>query len=49
MPKIDAYEAEILRDFEEGKLKSIANKEEFAKLKAAARATSKDQRVNSQT
>ena len=47
MPKIDAYEEEVLVAFEEGKLKSIATKEELAKFKAAARATAiKDRRVN---
>jgi predicted DNA binding CopG/RHH family protein len=47
MPKIDAYELEILNAFEEGALKSVATKAELAKLKAAARATAiKDRRVN---
>ncbi len=47
MPKIDAYEQEILKAFEKGKLKSVATKSELAKLKAAARATAiKDRRVN---
>ncbi len=37
----------MLRDFERGELKSIATKEELARLKAAARATAlKDRRVN---
>jgi predicted DNA binding CopG/RHH family protein len=47
MPKIDAYEQEVLGAFERGKLKSVATKAELAKFKAAARATAiKDRRVN---
>jgi predicted DNA binding CopG/RHH family protein len=47
MPKIDAYEQEVLDAFEKGKLKSIATKAELARLKAAARAAGlKDRRVN---
>jgi predicted DNA binding CopG/RHH family protein len=47
MPKIDAYEAEVLSAFEKGTLKSVATKAELAKFKAAARATAiKDRRVN---
>lgn len=47
MPKIDAYEREILGSFEKGKLKSVATKAELARFKAAARATAiKDRRVN---
>ena len=47
MPKLDAYEREVLEAYEKGKLKSIATKGELAKLKAAARATAiKDRRVN---
>lgn len=47
MPKIDAYEQEVLAAFEKGQLKSVATKAELAKLKAAARATGiKDRRVN---
>lgn len=47
MPKVDAYEQEILKAFEHGKLKSVATKSELEKLKAAARATAiKDRRVN---
>lgn len=47
MPKIDAYEEEVVGAFEEGKLSSVATKEELAKFKAAARATAiKDRRVN---
>lgn len=47
MAKTDAYETEILKSFEEGKLKSVATKAELERLKAAARATAiKDRRVN---
>jgi predicted DNA binding CopG/RHH family protein len=47
MPKIDAYEQEVLDAFEKRKLKSVATKAELAQLKAAARATGlKDRRVN---
>lgn len=47
MSKIDAYELEILKAFEKGKLKSVATKGELEKFKAAARATAiKDCRVN---
>lgn len=47
MPKIDAYEQEILGAFEKGKLKSVVTKAELVKLKAAARATAiKNRRVN---
>ncbi|MBX3650644.1 MAG: hypothetical protein KF771_04670 [Burkholderiales bacterium] len=47
MPKIDAYEKEVLGAFDKGKLASVASKAEIAKLKAAARATAiKDRRVN---
>ena len=47
MPKIDAYEAEVLSAFEKGTLKSVATKAELAKFKAVARATAiKDRRVN---
>lgn len=47
MPKIDAYEAEVLSAFEKGALKSVATKSALLKLKAAARATAiKDRRVN---
>jgi predicted DNA binding CopG/RHH family protein len=47
MTKLDAYEHEVLGAFERGELKSVATKEELAKLKAAARATAiKDRRVN---
>ncbi|HEX5393049.1 MAG TPA: hypothetical protein VFW68_07205 [Rhodocyclaceae bacterium] len=47
MPKVDAYEQEILDAFDKGQLKSVATKAELAKFKAAARATAiKDRRVN---
>ena len=47
MPKIDAYEREVLGAFERGKLASVATKAELARFKAAARATAiKDRRVN---
>src|ERR1700712_1741607 len=47
MPKIEAYEEEVLNAFEKGELPSVATKEELARLKAAARATAiKDRRVN---
>jgi hypothetical protein len=39
MPKIDAYEKEVLAACEQGKLSSVATKEELAALEAAARAT----------
>jgi hypothetical protein len=37
MPKIDAYEHEVLTAFEKGQLKSVATKAELARFKAAAR------------
>jgi predicted DNA binding CopG/RHH family protein len=47
MPKIDAYEQEVLGAFEKGSFKSVATKAELARFKAAARATAiKDRRVN---
>jgi predicted DNA binding CopG/RHH family protein len=47
MPKIDAYEREVLSAFERGKLASVSTKAELARLKAAARSTAlKDRRVN---
>lgn len=47
MPKLDAYEEEVLGAFEKGELLSVATPEELAKIKAAARATAiKDRRVN---
>ena len=47
MPKIDDSEVKILASYDKGKLKSVATKDELARLKAAARATAiKDRRVN---
>ncbi|MBA3059683.1 MAG: hypothetical protein KJ614_18795 [Gammaproteobacteria bacterium] len=47
MPKVDAYEREILTAFDKGNLKSVATKTELEKFRAAARATAvKDRRVN---
>lgn len=47
MSKIDAYEQEILKAYDGGKLSSIATRAELEKFKAAARATGiKDRRVN---
>lgn len=47
MPKLDAYESEILNAFEKGELKSVATKAMLESIKAAARATAiKDRRVN---
>lgn len=47
MPKVDAYEREILAAFDKGNLKSVATKTELEKFRAAARATAvKDRRVN---
>jgi predicted DNA binding CopG/RHH family protein len=47
MPKIDAYEQEVLTAFETGVLKSVVSKSEVAKFKVAARATAvRDTRVN---
>lgn len=48
MKKLDDFESEILSDFEQGKLKSIApSKTDLAKFKAAATATFlKEKRVN---
>jgi predicted DNA binding CopG/RHH family protein len=47
MPKLDHDEDDILADYENGHLKSVATKSELAKLKAAAHATAlKDKRVN---
>ena len=39
MSKLDAYELEVLKAFEKGKLKSVATKSELEKLKAAAKIT----------
>ena len=47
MPKIDFEESQLLQDYEQGQLKSMATPSELAKFKAAARATGlKDCRVN---
>ena len=47
MQKIDREEAELLALLDKGQLRSVANKSELAKFKAAARATAiKDRRVN---
>jgi predicted DNA binding CopG/RHH family protein len=47
MPKVDAYEADVLDAFEKGALDPVATKAELEKLRAAARATAiKDRRVN---
>ncbi|MBI5329632.1 MAG: hypothetical protein HZB71_03365 [Betaproteobacteria bacterium] len=47
MPELDQEEREILEAYERRELKSVATKEELARLKAAARATAiKDRRVN---
>jgi len=47
MSKLDAYELEVLRAYESGKLKPTATKAELQKMRAAARATAiKDKRVN---
>jgi predicted DNA binding CopG/RHH family protein len=45
--KLDSYEMEVLKAFEDGKLRSVATKAELAKYREAARATAiKDKRVN---
>lgn len=47
MSEPDAFEAELLLDFERGRLRSVATRAELANFKAAARATAiKDRRVN---
>jgi predicted DNA binding CopG/RHH family protein len=47
MPKIDPYEREVLDALEQGALKSVATKEELARIREAARTTAvKDRRVN---
>ena len=47
MPKVDAYEREILVAFDKGDLKSVATKAELEKFREAARSTAvKDRRVN---
>lgn len=47
MTRPDPFEAEIVEAYESGRLKSVASKAEFNRLKAAARATAiKNRRVN---
>ena len=47
MSKLDPYELEVLEAYESGKLRSIASKAEFQRMRAAAKATAiKDKRVN---
>ena len=47
MTKLDPYEMDILKDYEDGRLSPAGSKAEIAKLRAAARATAvKDRRVN---
>lgn len=47
MQNIVDYEREILEDFEQGKLKSVATQAELERFKAVARASAvKDRRVN---
>ena len=47
MPKTDRYEHDILAAYEAGQLKSVANKSELDRIRAAARSTAiKDKRVN---
>jgi predicted DNA binding CopG/RHH family protein len=47
MPKVDAYEREILTAFDKGNLKSVATTAELEKFREAARATAvKDRRIN---
>ncbi|HXC39735.1 MAG TPA: hypothetical protein VN667_12400 [Burkholderiales bacterium] len=47
MPKIDAYEKQILNAYDRGGLVSAPTKGEIEKIRAAARATAiKDRRVN---
>ncbi len=47
MSELDPYEIEVLKAYEAGKLKPIADKAELQRLRAAARATAvKDKRVN---
>ncbi len=49
MTKLDPQELELLEDFEEGTLKTVATKSELARFKAAARATATtDKRVDIQ-
>jgi predicted DNA binding CopG/RHH family protein len=45
--KLDKYEKEVLAAYEAGALKPVATKDELARMREAARATSmKDQRIN---
>ena len=47
MARVDPYERQIAKAFDNGELKSVATKSELEKIKAAARATAiKDRRVN---
>jgi predicted DNA binding CopG/RHH family protein len=47
VPDLDAYEAAVLRAYEQGSLPSVATKAELARIRQAARATAiKDRRVN---
>jgi len=47
MAKSDKEERAVLDDYEKGQLRSIATKQEIARIKEAARATAlKDRRVN---
>ncbi len=47
MPKIDAYEQEVLHAYDKDTLKSVATKAELARFKVVARATAiKDRRIN---
>ena len=47
MPKLAAYEAEILEVYEKGELRSVATKRELIRIREAARATAvRDRRVN---
>ena len=45
--KLDKYEKEVLAAYEAGALRSVATKDDLARIRAAARATAiKDQRIN---
>lgn len=45
--KLDQYEEDVLAAFESGELIPVATKEELARIRESARATStKDQRIN---
>jgi len=39
MPKTDHVESDLLHAYESGELKSVASKQELARIRAAARAT----------